>query len=147
MERVPRFIAAAMCGTLAALVLVALAAGSNRQVAATVTLQVALRGLGTVSVTPGAVGSNQNVSTCDKGEDANSCSFTYNKGDAVTLTASGDGGQDGVILEQPGLCRHDTLHDHARRRPDLDRGRLQSATARRAAVESGCGSCDDGPGR
>ena len=57
------------------------------------TLQVALRGLGTISVTPGAIGSGQTVSVCDEGEDNNSCSFTYNKGQTVTLTARGTSGR------------------------------------------------------
>ena len=93
MHHVPRFVAAALFGALAALVLVALAAGSERRAVATVTLQVALRGLGAVSVTPGAVGSGQTVSTCTKGEDANSCSFTYDKGQTVTLRATGTAGR------------------------------------------------------
>ena len=93
MHRALRFVAAALIGTLAALVLVALASGSERRAEATVTLQVAPRGLGTILVTPGAVGSGQTVSTCDEGEDANSCSFTYDKGQAVTLTAKGTAGR------------------------------------------------------
>ena len=69
MEGGPRFVAAALVGTLAALMLVALADGAGRRGAARVTLQIAPRGLGTVSLSPAGLDeSNQLVKQCKQGE-------------------------------------------------------------------------------
>jgi chitodextrinase len=94
MERGPRFVAAALVGTLAALTVVALATGAERRGAARVTLQIAPRGLGTVSVSPaGLDGSNQLVKQCTQGEGGQSCFLTYDRGQPVTLTATGSFGR------------------------------------------------------
>jgi hypothetical protein len=91
---VPRFVAVALIGAFAALVLAALAAGSERQAAARVTLQVAPRGLGTISLSPaGLDADNQPLSTCSRGEGSDSCTVTYDRGQSVTLTASGGAGR------------------------------------------------------
>ena len=94
MGPVPRFVAAALVGVLAALVLVALAAGSERRAAARVTLQIAPRGLGNVSVAPAGLNAdNQLVSTCSDNEGSQSCSLTYDRGQSVTMTATGTAGR------------------------------------------------------
>src|SRR3954447_9105119 len=91
---VPRFVAVALIGAFAALVLAALAAGSERQAAARVTLQVAPRGLGTISLSPaGLDADNQPLSTCSRGEGSDSCTVTYDRGQSVRLTASGGAGR------------------------------------------------------
>jgi hypothetical protein len=55
-------------------------------VAASVTLQVAPRGPGTVAVSPVGVGDDSNP--CDQNEGQNSCSWTYDRGKSVKLTAA-----------------------------------------------------------
>jgi chitodextrinase len=93
MHHVPRFVAAALFGALAGLVLVALAAGSEQRAAARVTLQIAPRGLGTVTVSPaGLDADNQPVTLCKDGEGSQSCLLTYDQGQTVTLTAAGTPG-------------------------------------------------------
>lgn len=94
MGPVPKFVAAALVGALAALVLVALAAGSERRGAARVTLQVAPRGLGTIAFSPaGLDADNQPRSACSRGEGSDSCTVSYDKGQSVTLTATGTAGR------------------------------------------------------
>ena len=94
MGPVPRFVAAALVGVFAALVLVALAAGSERRAAARVTLQIAPRGLGNVSVAPAGLNAdNQFVSTCSDNEGSQSCSLAYDRGQSVTMTATGTAGR------------------------------------------------------
>jgi len=94
MEGGPRFVAAALVGTLAALMLVALADGAGRRGAARVTLQIAPRGLGTVSLSPAGLDeSNQLVKQCKQGEGSESCRLSYDRGQVVTLTAAGSSGR------------------------------------------------------
>jgi hypothetical protein len=94
MHRVPRIVAAALGGALAALVLVALASGSERRSAARVTLQIAPRGLGSVSVSPpGLDADNQSVTVCKAAEGSQSCSLTYDQGQVVTLSAAPEPGR------------------------------------------------------
>src|SRR4051812_857499 len=94
MHRVPRFVAAALCGALAGLVLAALASGSERRATARMTLQIAPRGLGSVSVSPPGLGSdNQSVTVCKAREGSQSCSLTYDQGQVVTLTAAPEAGR------------------------------------------------------
>src|SRR6059058_4591978 len=102
MARVPRLVAAAICGTLAALFLVAVAAGSERAVAARVTLQIAPRGLGTVSVSPAGLNAdNQLVSVCSADQGSDSCVLTYDRGQSVTLTAKGSFGRSLASWSNP----------------------------------------------
>ena len=91
----PRIVAAAVLGSFAAaLVVVALAAGSESRTAAKVTLQIAPRGLGTVSVQPpGLDSNNQLVTDCKNNEGGQSCTLSYDRGQSVTLTAKGDLGR------------------------------------------------------
>ncbi len=83
-------VAAAFVGAcIAASVVAALAFASGNRAAATVTLQVAPRGLGTVTVVPA---DNNKTSECSDNADGASCSLTFNRGQRVTLTASGNPG-------------------------------------------------------
>jgi Divergent InlB B-repeat domain len=95
MYSIPRVVAAALLGSLAAaLVVVALAAGSESRTTAKVTLQIAPRGLGTVSVQPPGLDSdNQPVSDCTDNEGGQSCTLSFDRGQSVTLTAKGDPGR------------------------------------------------------
>jgi chitodextrinase len=93
-HRVPRIVAAALVGTLVALILVALAAGSENRAAARVTLQVAPRGLGSVKVDPAGLDEgNQPLAECKKVEGSQSCALTYDRGQVVKLTAVGASGR------------------------------------------------------
>src|SRR6476646_7200675 len=95
MVGVPRFVAAALVGALSSeLMVVALASGSAGQAADRVTLQIAPRGLGTVSVQPaGRDSDGQTVSDCTKSEGSQSCMLSYDRGQAVKLTAKGNLGR------------------------------------------------------
>ena len=89
----PLVVAAALVGACTtAFLLAALAFASGSRGSAVVTLQIAPRGLGTVSVTPP---DNDSLSVCDGKEhtDQASCTLTYNRGDHVKLTASSDEGR------------------------------------------------------
>ncbi len=87
----PLVVAAALVGAfLAALLVAALAFASGHRASAEVTLQIAPRGLGTVSVTPP---DNNDFSECTANHDSDSCTLTYDRGDHVKLTASSDQGR------------------------------------------------------
>ena len=89
-----RIVAAAISGVVVTLCLVALASGAGSGVSAQVTLQIAPRGLGTVSVVPAGLDSDkQPVTVCDSSEGDRSCSLNYNRGTTVTLTAKGELGR------------------------------------------------------
>jgi hypothetical protein len=91
-RRKGRFAAAALFASLIAIFgFSTLATAAASKVSATVTLQVSSRGLGGhIDVTPAAI-ENKNApkSTCDGDQGPNSCTFTYARGDHVTLTAAG----------------------------------------------------------
>ena len=83
----PRIVAAALVGSaIAGLVVVGLAAGAGSRAAATVTLQVAPRGPGTVSVSP--LGGGGDTNPCDSNDGDSSCTWTYERGKSVKLTAA-----------------------------------------------------------
>ncbi len=84
-------VAAALVGAcLAAFVVTALAFASASRSSALVTLQIAPRGLGAVSVQP----ADKNlVGECTDNQGEGSCSLTYDRGQHVTLTASSDAGR------------------------------------------------------
>ena len=88
----PLVVAAALLGACAtSFLLAALAFASGSRGSAVVTLQIAPRGLGTVSVTPS---DNNSASDCTgKIHDQKSCTLTYDRGDRVKLTASSDQGR------------------------------------------------------
>ena len=89
----PLVVAAALVGACTtAFLLAALAFASGSRGSAVVTLQIAPRGLGTVSVTPP---DNDSLSECDGKEhtDQASCTLTYDRGTHVKLTASSDAGR------------------------------------------------------
>ena len=87
----PVVVAAALLGAFAAsFLLAALAFASGSHGSAVVTLQIAPRGLGTVSVTPS---DNDSLSDCSANHDQGSCTLTYNRGAHVRLTASSDQGR------------------------------------------------------
>src|SRR5438874_2186722 len=97
MVRTPRIVAAALtpCATLG-LVLVALISGTaHGSPAALVTLQVAPRGPGVVSVSPAGVDSGGQPVTgpCDRNQESDSCSWQYPTGTTVRLTATPDSGK------------------------------------------------------
>ena len=89
----PLVVAAALVGAFAAsFLLAALAFASGSHGSAVVTLQIAPRGLGTVSVRP--LGSNPDGDCIGSDNtDSQSCFLTYNRGDKVKLTASSDRGR------------------------------------------------------
>jgi hypothetical protein len=103
MFRLRGITAAAFAGSsLAALVVAALAAGSPSRAAAKVTLQVAPRGLGTVSVQPAGLDpDNHPVSTCARNEGQQSCTLSYDRGQPVTLTATGTQGRSLAAWSTP----------------------------------------------
>ena len=87
----PLVVAAALVGAfLAAFLVAALAFASGSRVSAVVTLQIAPRGLGAVSVTPRDLSSQ---SECTDNFESNSCTLTYDRGAQVKLTASSDSGR------------------------------------------------------
>lgn len=87
----PLVVAAALVGAcLAAFVIAALAFASDNRLSATVTLQIAPRGLGTVSVQPA---DKNAVSECEANQGQDSCLLTYDRGQRVTLSASSDAGR------------------------------------------------------
>ena len=87
MRSAPRIVAAALVGSaIAGLVVVGLAAGAGSHAAATVTLQVAPRGPGTVSVSP--LGGGGDTNPCDSNDGDSSCTWTYERGKSVKLTAA-----------------------------------------------------------
>jgi hypothetical protein len=89
----PLIVAAALLGAFAAsFLLAALAFASGSHSSAVVTLQIAPRGLGTVSVTPLGGNPDGECSGIDN-TDSQSCFLTYNRGDKVKLTASSDRGR------------------------------------------------------
>jgi len=88
-----RIAAAALAGAGAAgLCALAIAPGEGRaHAAASVLLQVAPRGLGSVSANPpGRDSDNQPASTCSRNIAQHSCEWTYERGTRVTLTATPD---------------------------------------------------------
>jgi hypothetical protein len=91
---VPRIVAAALTGLVMAVVLVALASGAAARGSATVTLQIAPRGLGG-SLTVDPPGLDVDTQTlknqCTNNESQVSCTLTYDRGTKVTLTGSGQG--------------------------------------------------------
>jgi hypothetical protein len=95
MHGAPRIVAAALSGSLAAtLLVVAVASGTGSRVTAQVTLQIAPRGLGTVSAQPPGLDSdNQPVSDCKRSEGDRSCTLRYDRGQTVKLAAKGDSGR------------------------------------------------------
>jgi hypothetical protein len=87
MRPAPKIVAAALFSSaFAGLLLAGLASGAGRHVAASVTLQVAPRGPGTVAVSP--VGAGDDSNPCDENEGQNSCTWTYDRGKSVKLTAA-----------------------------------------------------------
>jgi hypothetical protein len=83
----PKIVAAALVGSaIAGLMLIGLASGAGNRRTASVTLQVAPRGPGTVSVSPKGTGSDPNP--CDANKGQNDCTWTYERGTSVTLTAA-----------------------------------------------------------
>ena len=89
----PVIVAAALVGACTtAFLLTALAFASGSRGSAVVTLQIAPRGLGTVTVTPA---DNDSLSVCDGQDhtDQASCTLTYDRGTHVKLTASSDAGR------------------------------------------------------
>lgn len=83
----PKIVAAALVGSaIAGLVLVGSAPGAGGRTVASVTLQVAPRGPGTVSVSP--VGAGGDTNPCDANEGQGSCTWTYERGKSVKLTAA-----------------------------------------------------------
>ncbi|MGZ4381514.1 MAG: InlB B-repeat-containing protein [Gaiellaceae bacterium] len=87
MRPAPRVVAAALIGAATAgLLLAGLASGAGRHAAASVTLQVAPRGPGTVAVSP--VGGGFDSNPCDQNEGDSSCTWTYDRGATVKLTAA-----------------------------------------------------------
>ena len=87
----PLVVAAALVGAcLTAFLAAALAFASGGRVSATVTLQIAPRGLGIVTVTPP---DNDSVGECSDNHDSGSCTLTYNRGEHVKLTASSEAGR------------------------------------------------------
>jgi hypothetical protein len=87
-------VAAALAGVgIAAACAAALVApaGGDGAVAATVTLQVAPRGLGTVSANPpGRDSDNEPVTTCTRNVAQRACEWRFERGTTVTLTAQPD---------------------------------------------------------
>jgi hypothetical protein len=82
----PWFVAAAFVGaSIAASVIATLAFASVTRIGATVTLQVAPRGLGEIAVSPA---DTNGVNTCSNNEQGDSCLLTYQRGQEVTLEAS-----------------------------------------------------------
>ena len=100
----PVVVAAALVGAFAvSFLLAALAFASGSHGSAVVTLQIAPRGLGTVSVRPSG---NDSLGDCIGSESrSSSCTLTYNRGDKVKLTASSDRGAETVLLEHARLSR------------------------------------------
>ena len=87
MHRAPRIVAAALIGAATAgLLLAGLASGAGRHAVASVTLQVAPRGPGTVSVSP--VGGGFDANPCDQNQGDSSCTWTFDRGATVKLTAA-----------------------------------------------------------
>jgi hypothetical protein len=87
----PLVVAAALLGACAtSFLLAALAFASGSHGSAVVTLQIAPRGLGTVSVTPP---DNDSFSNCSANHDQGSCTLTYDRGTHVRLSASSDAGR------------------------------------------------------
>ncbi len=85
----PLVVAAALIGACAtSFVLAALAFASGSRGSAVVTLQVAPRGLGTVSVK-----SDNSTSDCTDNSGQKSCTLTFDRGTHVKLTASSDQGR------------------------------------------------------
>jgi hypothetical protein len=88
-----RIVAAALAGAaIAGVFLAAFAAGAGGKSTATfVTLQVAPRGLGSVSANPPGLNSdNQPVSECTDNVAQHACEWRYERGTTVTLTAKPD---------------------------------------------------------
>ncbi len=87
----PLVVAAALVGAcFTAFLAATLAFASGGRSSATVTLQIAPRGLGIVTVTPP---DNDAVGECADNHDSRSCTLTYSRGERVTLTASSDHGR------------------------------------------------------
>ena len=74
---------------MTALTVAALALGAGKTQTATVTLQVAPRGPGSVAAVPGPVG---DTSPCTGQDSESDCDWTYERGTSVRLTATADAG-------------------------------------------------------
>jgi len=74
---------------MTALTVAALALGAAKTQTATVTLQVAPRGPGSVAAVPGPVG---DTSPCTGQDSESDCDWTYERGTSVRLTATADAG-------------------------------------------------------
>jgi hypothetical protein len=88
----PRVVVAALAASLvAAFGFSALAPAAASQTSATVTIQLASRGLGgRIDVKPAGLDeNNKSSSTCNQNQGQNSCTLTYSRGQDVTLTAAG----------------------------------------------------------
>ena len=141
----PLVVAAALVGAFfVASLVAALAFASGGRVSADVTLQIAPRGLGTVTATPA---DKNGFSVCSDNTDGQSCPFTYNRGDHVKLAASSDARPGVGVLEHSRLSGHRGLHGDLGRRHHVDRRGVQSVAARRAVVVGWCRHGDGGSGR
>ena len=90
MQRARRIVAAALGGgVLTTLTVAALALGAGNATDATVTLQVAARGPGSVSAVPIGGGDPH---PCDRQQGQDDCKWTYERGTSVRLTAMAGGG-------------------------------------------------------
>jgi Fibronectin type III domain/Divergent InlB B-repeat domain len=92
MQGASRVVAAALAGAAGlGLVLAVLASGAGGRATSAVTLQVAPRGPGSVKADPpGRDGNGKRVSSCDRNEGQESCSWTYDQGTTVKLSPDPD---------------------------------------------------------
>ena len=115
MPRTWQNVAAALTGAaLAGLALVTLAAGAGARATAIVELQVAPRGPGSVSASPGGVdldnGNSAVAAPCDQSDGEDSCRWGHERGTTVTLSAQAESGRSFVGWSDPdcpgtGSCR------------------------------------------
>ena len=140
----PRFVAAALVGAFAALVVVALAAGAGRRGAARVTLQIAPRGLGNglrrhqPGSTPQPTGHGLH-----QREGGQSCQPHLRPRPARHPDSHGDSGRVLSGWSNPDCAGTSPCTVDSRRRSHFGCRRLQPAAARGAAVEPGRRPCHD----